>query len=151
MGDKRKENHNAPLKKLISHSTKVRFPDHDHGSSASNEPREREVAFSNLFYSAALTAAFSRPHILRGTGPFAEQYPDTIAGTALPTMSAVVIVSKVNRLAVSYLAALTLLLAIVAGLVLGFSTSSVQNGIGCFIGMCTVFSLVIGILHWVTK
>ncbi|GAB1320217.1 hypothetical protein MFIFM68171_10427 [Madurella fahalii] len=136
---------------LINHPTKVRFSDHNNSSPVSDEPREHEVAFSNLSYSAALTAAFSRPDILRGTGPFAAQYPDTIAGAALPMTNAVVIVSKINKPAVSYLAALTLLLAIAAGLVLGFSTSSVQNGIGCFIGISTIFSVLIGILHWVTK
>jgi hypothetical protein len=100
-------------------------------------------------YSSALTAAFFRPDILCGTGPFAEQYPDTIAGTALA--KAVVIGSKVNKQAVLCLAALALMLAIAVGLGIGIGTSSAHTGFACFAGICTVLTLLIGILQWATK
>jgi hypothetical protein len=100
-------------------------------------------------YSSALTAAFSRPDILRGTGPFADQYPDTIVGTA--SAKAVAIGFKVNTQAVLYLAGLALVLAIAVGLGIGIGTSSVQTGVSCFAGVCTVLTLLIGILQWATK
>lgn len=100
-------------------------------------------------YSSALTAAFFRPDILRGTGPFADQYPDAITGTALA--KAVVIGSKVNTQAVLHLAGLALVLAVAAGLGVGIGTSSVQTGFACFAGVCTVLTLLIGILQWATK
>jgi hypothetical protein len=126
-------------------------PSTDGGESGAVELRE--VAFSKLEYSAALTAAFSRPDILRGTASFAEQYPDTIvAGTASSSSSkAVVIAQKIDEPAVFCLVVLALVLAVAVGLGVGIGTSSAQVGLGCFAGISGVFSLLVGILHWATK
>jgi len=107
------------------------------------------VVFSKREHSAELTAAFFRPEILRRTGPFAEQHPDTIAGTA--SSQAVLIALKIDKPIVFRLVMVALVVAIGAGLGVGIGTSSVQNGLGCFVGISTVFSLLIGILHWATK
>ncbi|KAK4115141.1 hypothetical protein N656DRAFT_776228 [Canariomyces notabilis] len=115
----------------------------------------REVAISQLEYSAALTLAFSRPDILRDAGPFAQRYPDTIEvdppNPEQSLMKAVVVVLRINKSIVFFLVGLALLAATAVSLGVGITLSSLEIGLTCFTVVSAALSLIIAVLHWATK
>jgi hypothetical protein len=117
-------------------------PNLDHELEAG--PRFDEVIFTMLEYDPVLTAVFARPHLLRGDDTsFAARYPEVVGG-----MKAIVVDMKINQWAMFCLVFATLVLAVVAGIIIG-STTNAQTGFACFISITAVLGVVLPFFQWI--
>ncbi|KAK0704965.1 hypothetical protein B0H67DRAFT_649358 [Lasiosphaeris hirsuta] len=117
----------------------------------------REIILSGRKIQPTLTTLFEKHTIHGGDAVFAEVYPYTVTGS--PSSKVIVIAFKPKKgavfRAVPWRLALSLLLSIIVGLVVGYSTSSTSNGIQAGSGVLGVIALLISVplvvVSWTNK
>jgi hypothetical protein len=108
-----------------------------------------EVIVLDRVPSAKLTPAFYRPSLLRGSQPFADEYPDVMMGSN--PQKTVVVALKLRKRVVLLIAGLALLVSILIGVLVGVVTHNVGNGIITSSGIAAMLNIVLLVVFWMVK